>query len=171
MLTDLFPISTPFPGRLAVAPRPRGGDWLDDEMRGWHAAGINLVVSLLTPDEVTEFDLDGEGTAGAAHGVRFLSFPIPDRDVPGSPAAFRHLVAAISQELSAGCGVVVHCRQGIGRAGLVAAAILIATGIDIDAAIARVSTARGRPVPETAAQRHWLDEFAHEALTPAGATT
>jgi protein-tyrosine phosphatase len=160
MLTGLFCISTPFSGRLAVAPRPRGGDWLDDELRGWHEAGIDLVVSMLTADEAAEFDLGGEEAASAAHGIRYLSFPIPDRDVPASAAALRELVAAITQELAAGHGVAVHCRQGIGRAGLVAVAVLITTGIDTESAIARVSAARGRPVPETPAQKRWLNEFA-----------
>jgi hypothetical protein len=47
---------------------------------------------------------------------------------------------------------------------LVAAAVLIAAGVDPDAAVQRVSAARGRPVPETPAQRRWLDEFAGELL-------
>ena len=33
MRIDLFTIPTPYPGRLAVAPRPRGGDWLDEFAR------------------------------------------------------------------------------------------------------------------------------------------
>ena len=163
-MTELFRIPTSYPGRLAVAPRPRGGDWLGDEMRGWHEAGIDVVVSLMTPDEMAEFDLEGEAAAGAAHGVRYLAFPVADRDVPASRAAFRDLVSEVVRELSAGRNVAVHCRQGIGRAGLVAAGVLIAAGLDPDAAVARVSTARGRPVPETPAQRRWLDEFADEVV-------
>jgi hypothetical protein len=34
-------------GRLAIVPRPRAGDWLDDEIAAWRAEGIDLVVSLL----------------------------------------------------------------------------------------------------------------------------
>ena len=59
MRPDLFPVETPFPGRFAIGPRPRGGDWLDDEMRMWHQFGVDRVVSLLMPDEVAEFDLGG----------------------------------------------------------------------------------------------------------------
>jgi predicted protein tyrosine phosphatase len=167
MRTDLFPIPTPYPGRLAVAPRPRGGDWLDDEMAGWRAAGTGLVVSLLTPGEESEFGLEGEAAAAAASGMRFVGFPVPDRDVPASRDRFRELVSEVAGELAAGHGVVIHCRQGIGRAGLVAAGVLIAAGLDPEAAVARVSAARGRPVPETPAQRRWLDEFAGELLTTA----
>lgn len=162
MLTELFWIPTLYPGRLAVAPRPRGGDWLGDEIRGWHEAGIDVVVSLLTPEEASELDLEGEATAVREYGARYRAFPISDRDVPASRSAFRDLVSDVVRELSAGRNVVIHCRQGIGRAGLVATGVLVASGLDPDAAVTRVSTARGRPVPETPAQRHWLDEFADE---------
>lgn len=160
MHTDLFPVPTPYPGRLAVAPRPRGSDWLGDELAGWRAAGADVVVSLLTPGEAAEFGLTDEPAAAAARGLRFVGFPVPDRATPASAADFRRLVEATAGELAAGRGVVVHCRQGIGRAGLVAAAVLVAAGLDPEAAARRVGLARGRPVPETPAQRRWLDEFA-----------
>ncbi len=44
-------------GKVAIVPRPRGGDWLEDEVRAWRAAGIDVVVSLLTDDEVRELGL------------------------------------------------------------------------------------------------------------------
>lgn len=169
MRTDVFWVPTPLPGRLAVAPRPRGSDWLDEEMAHWQDAGVGTVVSLLTPDEAEEFGLKSEGQAAIARGMRFVQHPIPDRGLPASRAEFRQLVDGIAGELAAGRGVVIHCRQGIGRAGLTAAAVLMATGLDPAAAVERVSVTRGRPVPETPAQRHWLDEFANELFASAGA--
>src|SRR5262245_58213019 len=126
MLTELFRIPTSGPGRLAVAPRPRGNDWLDEEIAGWHRTGMDVVVSLLTPDEVEEFGLEGEANAAESYGMRFLNFPIPDRDIPSSSEGFKQLVADIGAELAANRRVVVHCRQGIGRAGMTAAAVLVA---------------------------------------------
>ena len=163
MLTELFWIPTPLLGPLAVAPRPRGGDWLVDEMRDWSAAGIDVAVSMLTTEEMAEFELGEEPLAATTNGIRFVGLPVEDREVPGSQLAYRDLVADVTRELIAGLGVVVHCRQGIGRSGIVAAGVLIAAGVDADTAIAQVSQARGRPVPETPAQRRWLEEFAAEA--------
>ena len=51
MLTELYWIDGPWPGKLAISARARGGDWLEDEMRGWRRNGIDTVVSLLTPAE------------------------------------------------------------------------------------------------------------------------
>jgi protein-tyrosine phosphatase len=169
MHTEPFWIPTRFPGRFGIAPRPRGGDWLDDEMRGWREAGIDLVISMLTPEEAVEFDLASEATQGIAHDLRFVSFPVPDRDVPESRTAFRDLVNGVVRELSAGHSVAIHCRQGIGRAAITALGVLIAGGLDPESAIARVSAARGRPVPETPAQRRWLDEYAADKSFPAPA--
>ncbi len=56
MRTDLYWIDGPWNGRLAIAARPRGGDWLDDEVGSWRQAGLDMMVSLLTPDEVAEFE-------------------------------------------------------------------------------------------------------------------
>src|SRR6266478_3602266 len=47
MYTQPFWIEGKWPGRLAVSPRQRGGDWLEDEMKFWQRSGISLVVSLL----------------------------------------------------------------------------------------------------------------------------
>jgi protein-tyrosine phosphatase len=62
--------------------------------------------------------------------------------------------------LSLGKNVTIHCRQGIGRAGLVAAALLIEQGLGPEEAIRRVSTARHIPIPETEEQRVWIESFA-----------
>ena len=51
MTPDLFWIVGPWRGRLAIAARPRGGDWLEDEITGWRLAGIDIVVSLLESHE------------------------------------------------------------------------------------------------------------------------
>ncbi len=70
------------PGRIGIIPRPRGGDWLEDEIRGLRSAGAEVLVSLLTEQEVEELDLAQEPTLCAQNGIEFLSFGIEDRGVP-----------------------------------------------------------------------------------------
>ena len=60
MRDKVYWITGPWRGRLAILPRPRGGDWLEDETRGWRAAGIDAVVTLLEATEESELDLGGE---------------------------------------------------------------------------------------------------------------
>lgn len=56
--------------------------------------------------------------------------------------------------------MAIHCRQGIGRAGLIASALLIGQGLGSKESIERVSAARNVPVPETAEQKLWIESFA-----------
>jgi protein-tyrosine phosphatase len=148
-----------WPGRLAIVPRPRGGDWLDEELRAWKNAGIDCVVSLLTPEEVSEFDLQNEAKACEAHAVLFLPFAIPDRGVPDSRREAAGLFERIYGLLSTGRTVAIHCRQGIGRSGLMAGCLLVLGGETPGDAIAKVSRDRGCEVPETPEQRRWLFDF------------
>lgn len=163
MNTNLYWIEGPWTGRLAISPRPRGGEWLDDEILAWSAAGIDVVVSFLTNDEMEELDLTEEERLCRAHNISFISFSIEDLGVPASRTEALNLVSMIERLLVAGHRVVIHCRGGIGRSGLIAASVLVSSGIEPDTAIRRVSDARGLSVPETAQQIQWVRDFAEAA--------
>jgi protein-tyrosine phosphatase len=160
MFTKLFWIEGPWLGHLAVSARPRGGDWLEEELRGWRCEGIDVIVSILVPEEVRDLDLEQEKARSEAIGIEFLSFPIMDRDIPARGGDIQLFLREIDSKLSHGRSVVIHCRQGIGRAGLIASALLIERGFKPESAIQRISAARGVPIPETREQRFWIDSFA-----------
>jgi protein-tyrosine phosphatase len=160
MRKELYWLDGPWPGKLAMAARPRGGDWLKDDIANWKRAGIDMVLSLLTPDEESEMDLRDEAGAARTQGMEFDSFPIPDRQIPRSEAKWSEVLEKVTRTLSDGKNVVVHCRQGIGRSGLLAACLLVRKGMSPGAAVDSVSAARGVSVPETAEQRDWIDHYA-----------
>lgn len=160
MNPKLYWIDTLFPGRLAISARPRGGDWLEEEIEGWRMAGVDAVVSLLTPQETEDLELQRESKLSAAHGIQFISLPIEDRGVPASWSEASSVVADVSSLLHRGRNVAIHCRQGIGRSGMIAAAVLEAHGAPADDALGRVSRTRGLDVPETPEQREWIRQFA-----------
>ncbi len=143
-------------GTLYIAPRPRGGDWLSDETARWRQSGIQTVLSLLTHEEESELDIGGEAEEVRKHGMKFISFPILDRGIPSSRTAAVEMLDEVHDELQSGKNVLVHCRQGIGRAGMVAASLLVLDGAEPEAAIKKVSNARGVPVPETRDQEQWI---------------
>ncbi len=148
-------------------PRPRGGDWLEDEIQSWRRFGVDVVVSLLTFQEQTELNLADEESLCRANGMEFVSFPIIDRGVPFSSEVFSGEVAELARQLASGKNIAVHCRQGIGRAALIAIGVLTISGIGLADAIQRVSKARGYSVPETPEQRRWISEFAEGHVTAA----
>jgi protein-tyrosine phosphatase len=126
---------------------PGGGDWLEDEIASWRGAGIDAVLSLLTPGEEHDLDLMAEQRETKAKGMEFISFPIPDREVPDSEAVMASALEELDRALSSGKNVVVHCRQGVGRTGLVAACLLVSKGLTPETAVRTLSAARGVPVP------------------------
>ena len=159
MGAKVFWITGPWRGRLGIVPRPRGDEWLDDETRAWREAGIDVIVSLLEPGEEAELALVGESASSAASGLEFRSFPIPDRSVPNSREAVAQLTDQLVNALNAGKNVALHCRQGLGRSALIAAAALISGGQDAESAIETIRRSRGLEVPETRAQRQWISDF------------
>jgi protein-tyrosine phosphatase len=163
MTAAMYPIPGPWRGRLLIVPRPRGGDWLADEVAAWRRAGVDVIVSLLTPEETDDLGIADEEAACRANGVDFLSFPIPDRGVPASRSAALDLLHQLNAALADGKTVAVHCRQGIGRSALMAAGLLILAGTDAESAIQNVSAARALPVPETDEQRNWIMRIAGQS--------
>ena len=159
MSAKVFWINGPWQGRLGIVSRPRGADWLDDDTRAWRQAGIDVVVSLLESEEEAELALTAESLSSAASGIEFHSLPIPDRSVPKSRDSVLQLVEQILDALRAGKSVAIHCRQSIGRSALIAAAVLISGGHNVNNALDTIQQSRGLEVPETHAQRQWISDF------------
>jgi len=118
MHSTIYWIAIPATGRLGIMARPRSGDWLDDEIAGWQAAGINSVVSLLEHDEASELGLSQEKEFCRRYGMEFISFPIPDRGMPETIGAAATLARRIASMLNGAGNVAIHCRAGIGRSSL-----------------------------------------------------
>jgi protein-tyrosine phosphatase len=162
MMPDLFRIPGRWPGKLIVSTRPRGGEWLADEVAGWARAEVNTIVSLLESEEASELGLAEEQLQAESNGLRFFSFPIPDRGVPSSSGDTAELLQRLTAELESGRSVALHCRQGVGRSGMMGAALLVTAGMTPRNAAKVVSRARGIEVPETAGQLEWLEHLASE---------
>jgi protein-tyrosine phosphatase len=124
-----------------------------------------VVVSFLTREEEKGLSLAEEGELCRANAIKFVSFPIIDRGVPSSFEAFSDQVTRLAEQLANGKNIAVHCRQGIGRAALVAICLLILAGVEPAAAIERTGSARGCSVPETPEQRRWIADFAKSLVS------
>lgn len=164
MKSDIYWIKGEFPGRIALVPRPRGGDWLEDEVSSWKEDGVDVVVSMLEPCERDELDLSRESEVCRINGIDFLSVPVPDQGVPAIEEIVERCVLRCAEELSSGRTVAVHCRQSLGRAPMFTALLMTTFGISPDEAFDSIGTARGVAVPETEEQRVWVEEFSDEMI-------
>jgi protein-tyrosine phosphatase len=156
---DVYWIGGPWLGKLAILARPRGEDWLADEVVGWKDAGLDVVVSCLTPAEDHELGLRDEARIVREQGLTFISFPIPDYSIPTSKGETQNLVSELIERLKRGNRIGIHCRQGIGRSSLVAACVLVTSGESAGTAFEQIQLARGRAVPDTVEQRDWVTAF------------
>jgi protein-tyrosine phosphatase len=160
MRAELHVIALDGLGKLNVMARPRGGDWLWDEIQAWRDTGVDVIVSLLTPAEQLELELVGEATLCERQGLIFISCPIPDHGMPRHVNKVESLIEVLAQYLTQGRHVAVHCRMGIGRSVLMAAATLVALGETAARALAMIQAARGCQVPDTLEQQEWVEQFA-----------
>ena len=116
-----------------------------DAIRDWRA---DALATLIEDHELRSLRVEGLGAAARERGLEWFHLPIRDGDVPG-PAFERAWEGAwegagerLRAILRDGGSVVVHCKGGLGRAGTVAARLLVEMGWQPEAAIAAVRTAR-----------------------------
>jgi protein-tyrosine phosphatase len=146
--------------RLAIAARPRGGDWLGDDLSRLKASGVDILVSMLTPPEMEELGLIQEHEECRTCVMEYLNFPIDDRTVPKIVQVFNLFVDQVAGQLKSGKAVAVHCRAGIGRSSLLTACVLIRLGLTPAAAWDLIQSARGCPVPDTPEQKSFVERIA-----------
>ena len=145
----------PPPG-LAIVIRPQGDDQLESELRQIRHGGIDTIVSLLEPFEADFLGLADEQETAERVGLKFLSYPVRDGNVPRDVVQFRSFVRGIADRLAAGERFGVHCRGSIGRATIAAACALIHLGWKARDALEAIAEARGFAVPDTLEQEDWV---------------
>jgi protein-tyrosine phosphatase len=160
MKPTIYWIDSSGEGRIAVLARPRGDDWLEDEILGWRDDGIDVVVSLLMEPEERLLGLSREAELCRSNGLTFINFPIEDCNVPLSSEATLQLVKELDGLLSSGKSIGFHCRGALGRSPLIASCMLMYSGKSAEESFRLVGAARGLPVPETSKQAVWGKSFA-----------
>ena len=156
MVPLIYKIELVGSGWVAIMARPRAGEWAQDEFAGLSRLGVTDVVSLLELSEAQELGLSDESQLCSAASITFHSFPIADRGVPTSAAALSQLACRLYHSSAGGRRITIHCRAGIGRSSLVAAAVLLHCGHTPEEAFSQISRVRGLPVPDTVQQADWL---------------
>ncbi|WP_246164415.1 cyclin-dependent kinase inhibitor 3 family protein [Blastochloris sulfoviridis] len=155
--------ASPAHGRIGITFCPgkhdsaaRTGAWARDlgaDLDAIAAWGARLVVTLVEPGELDVLKVPHLGAEVRRLGLDWRHLPIADYSVPSD--AFEREWETNGRDIRAllrgGADVVVHCRGGLGRAGMIAARLLVELGMAPDAAIRDVRRARKGAI-ETPAQ-------------------
>lgn len=129
--------------------------------------GATTLVVLLEEYELKKYGIQDLIPRARDAGLEVIDFPIVDVSVPRKAQSddYADLIESILAPLHAGETVVVHCRGGIGRTGVVAASVLVVTGHDADEAISKVRQARDDRMLETPEQEEYVRSFARDWRT------
>jgi protein-tyrosine phosphatase len=166
MRAEIYWVTEIYSARLATMPKPRGGDWLEDEIISLREMGVDVLVSLLTDEEIIEVALADEALHCANNHIEFLRFPIPDHSVPPLNEKTARFIHELWERLAAGKSIAIHCRAGLGRSSMIAACIMVLAGIDPNSVFDLIKAARGFTVPDTQEQRDLVARFArHRSIS------
>lgn len=124
-------------------------------IKAWNATAV---VTLIEPHEFTSLGVPDLGEQIEGAGIEWHHLPICDVSVPGEGFAARWSYAGhrLRKHLSNGKRVVIHCKGGLGRAGTVAAKLLVELGHDPANAIWMVRAARPGAIEVTGQEQYVL---------------
>ena len=124
-----------------------------DVVQRW---GATAVITLITDEEIDYLQVRGLREAVEERHMEWLHLPIPDVNPPGPDfeRGWKTAGEAMRDRLRMGFDVLVHCKGGLGRAGTVAARLLVELGENPDSAIRRVRHARCGAIETCEQERH-----------------
>lgn len=128
------------PGRIGLSIAPgkhdedSGAIWkrdLDADLaRIKDEFGVTKIVSLLEDHEFSELNISNYLEKAEVAGLAVKRFPVDDHGKPSSLAEMRDAVRFVNDAVAAGEAVLIHCKGGRGRTGMLAAGCLVEQGYD-----------------------------------------
>lgn len=140
------------PGRLWLCGKHLVGP---DVERALASVGATTVVCLNERDELVDRYPDYVEWLRRNQTGRAVWHPVPDLHAPDAATAAA-LLAELRTRISRGEGLLLHCGAGMGRAGTIAAALLMTMGEPLERATATVAAHRPAAGPEAGAQTDLL---------------
>lgn len=130
---------------------------LNTDVKVIQAWGASTVVTLIEDHEFRLLDVENLQSVVRAHGMDWVHLPIIDVDIPDSrfEGAWDLTGPVLHKRIDIGDRILIHCRGGLGRTGLVAGRILVERGLDPELAIRKVRDARPRAI-ETQKQEQYV---------------
>lgn len=120
-----------------------------------------VFVSLMEDFEYRRFGISALFPGVRERGAQVLHYPIVDVSVPTNSATFRVLIERLYAQVQAGEQILVHCKGGLGRTGLVVACLLVRLGHEAAAAV-RITRETRKGTIQTSLQEQWVYNFARK---------
>ncbi|KAG1659546.1 hypothetical protein FOA52_015350 [Chlamydomonas sp. UWO 241] len=123
--------------------------------------GVTTVVNLLSDMELRSCQIRDYAKSVSKQKLAFLHLPIVELDGPSDMGEGARLVEEIVGRMARGEVVAMHCRGGIGRAGMLAACVLLRLRLvgGVASSIAEVRRLRGKTAIESRRQEAFIDAY------------
>ena len=130
---------------------------LGKDLQAIRAWGATTVVTLIEDHEFRLLTIESLADEVRALGMNWVHLPIVDVSIPDSrfEDAWIGDGPKLHDRLDAGEKILIHCRGGLGRTGLVAGRILVERGCAPKIAIQRIRSVRPHAI-ETSEQEHYV---------------
>jgi protein-tyrosine phosphatase len=117
-----------------------------------------VLISLLDNREAKFLKLENETEEAEKVYSEFICFPIIDMGIPGYQD-FVTLIDLLLSKTNYSKKIIIHCKHGIGRSGLIALGLMIRDGRDLKQAVEKVSKIRGFDIPQSSSQRKLISLY------------
>ncbi len=154
-MAEIYWVDATLPGKVGVCERPRGGNFLRDDMHHLRQLGVDVLVSALVDQEVERAWLLPAPEAATLAGIELVRIPTSNLGTPNLEDVFP-LLEQLAARVRDGHGVAAHCWAGVGRSPTIAASLLVLLGHEPEDAWTRITLARGRETPDTKEQTRWV---------------
>jgi len=120
------------------------GDSMADDLMTIRNWGATSLVTLLDGSELHSLGVNALPRKAIAHHLLWFHLPLQNLSIPDEQFDIRWAWAGprLCQSLREGQRIVIHCKEGIGRSGLVAARLMIELGTPPEQAINSIQKAR-----------------------------
>lgn len=137
------------------------GRWerdLDIDVAAIAKWGASAVVTLMQEHELAHLEVSDLGEAVERAGMDWHFLPIKDVNIPDQrfEALWTYSGHVLRRSLADGKKVLIHCKGGLGRTGMIAARLLVELGESPVAAIVRIREARRGAIETTQQEEHVL---------------
>lgn len=148
------------PGK--VQPGGVSGSWERDlridiqAVKSWSATAW---LNLLTPKEMLDLKVEDLEVAVKGSGIRYYCLPIEDGDIPDATfeKSWETVGTQLREELLQGGEILIHCKGGLGRSGMIAARLIVELGATTpEEAIRKVRASRPGAIETHAQEKHVL---------------
>jgi protein-tyrosine phosphatase len=117
-----------------------------------------VLISLLENREAKFLKLENESEEAKKVYSEFIHFPIPDMGIPVYKD-FVNFIDLMFFKTQHSKKIIIHCKHGIGRSGLIALGLMVNDGNDLIESIKTISKIRGYDIPQSRSQRKLISLY------------